>query len=304
MMNGMVRKLMREYFRLDQLDNPRISVIVPVYNEVKHIRETLEAIKNQVYANIELIVVDNGSTDGTGEIAREYTSKVIREERQGISIARNRGAAEATGNIIVFVDADTIVPEGMAEGIVDSVNRGYSCGHAGLKPDEDVGGAGSYFGAGNLYKSIMTPSANLFGFNPQAGAGALMYFRRDDLEEVANMYGYVFDESQKTREDVALFGRMQKNGYWADFMGDMKAETSARRIKEEGIIGTLVSKFARDLKPHVSDDGLLNKIIGSMEKNYHKKGTKTRRKGSKDQMEDSEYYGASMGGPALEGGMA
>ena len=94
------------------MDNIKVSVIVPVYNEEKYISATLDSIINQNFKDFELIVIDDGSTDNTLEIVTEKLSnskinyKIIHQENNGVSSARNRGINESCGDYIVFVDAD------------------------------------------------------------------------------------------------------------------------------------------------------------------------------------------------------
>ena len=90
--------------------NIKVSVIVPVYNVEKYIRQCLESIINQTYKNLEIIVVNDGTKDNSMKIVEEYLSderiKVINKENGGIASARNRGIDEATGEYISFVDSD------------------------------------------------------------------------------------------------------------------------------------------------------------------------------------------------------
>ena len=87
-----------------------VSVIVPTYNAEKTIGQCLEALAGQSYPadSYEVIVVDDGSTDGTGDIARRHKIKYIRQENRGPAAARNRGAEEAGGEIILFTDSDCL----------------------------------------------------------------------------------------------------------------------------------------------------------------------------------------------------
>ena len=91
-----------------------ISVIIPVYNVEKYIVCCLESILNQSYKNLEIIIVDDGSNDGSGEICDKYKMldsrvKVIHKEDGGLSDARNVGMEIATGNYITFIDSDDYV---------------------------------------------------------------------------------------------------------------------------------------------------------------------------------------------------
>ncbi len=86
----------------------KLSLIIPVYNEERHIRKCLDAVAAQTVMPDEVIVVDNNSTDATVAIAREYDFvKVIQEKRQGRGYARSRGFSAARGDIIGRIDADS-----------------------------------------------------------------------------------------------------------------------------------------------------------------------------------------------------
>ena len=98
---------------------PLISVIVPIYNVEKYVRKCLESLVHQTMKDIEIICIDDGSTDGSGKIADEYAGthvggvliRVIHTENRGLSAARNRGIDEARADWIMFVDSDDWVSE-------------------------------------------------------------------------------------------------------------------------------------------------------------------------------------------------
>ena len=89
-----------------------ISVITPVYNAEKYIKETIESVLNQTYKDIELILVDDCSTDGSVEIIKSYKDSRIRlisqETNKGAWAARNRGIDEAKGRYIAYIDSDDL----------------------------------------------------------------------------------------------------------------------------------------------------------------------------------------------------
>jgi GT2 family glycosyltransferase len=85
---------------------PRISVIVCVYNGEQTIRDCCDGLLDLAYANYEVIVVDDGSTDGTAAIVEEYGFQLIRTPNRGLSEARNTGLAAATGEIVAYTDGD------------------------------------------------------------------------------------------------------------------------------------------------------------------------------------------------------
>lgn len=93
-----------------------LSIVVPVYNGEKYIRETLDSLKASTYQRLEIIIIDDGSTDSSHIICEEYASndqrfRIIFQENQGIVGARNRGVSEACGEYIGFCDQDDIVSE-------------------------------------------------------------------------------------------------------------------------------------------------------------------------------------------------
>jgi glycosyltransferase involved in cell wall biosynthesis len=89
-----------------------ISVIIPTYNSEKYIKEALDSVIYQTYKNIEIIVVDDGSTDQTYEILQPYIDrngiKYVYQENSGPALARNQGITNATGDFVAFLDADDI----------------------------------------------------------------------------------------------------------------------------------------------------------------------------------------------------
>lgn len=97
-----------------------ISVIVPVYNVEKYLHKCINSILNQTYKNLEIILIDDGSTDNSGKICDEYALKdnrikVIHKENGGLSSARNAGLDICSGDYIGFVDSDDYIAEDMYE---------------------------------------------------------------------------------------------------------------------------------------------------------------------------------------------
>ncbi|MFC1625904.1 glycosyltransferase family 2 protein [Patescibacteria group bacterium] len=88
----------------------KVSVVIPAYNEAKYITKSVRSVINQEIKADEIIVVDNNSTDKTAEIAKKLGAKVIKETKQGMIPARNKGFDTACGDIIARIDADVEVP--------------------------------------------------------------------------------------------------------------------------------------------------------------------------------------------------
>lgn len=104
---------------------PKVTVIVPIYKVEKYLERCLNSIINQTYKNLEIILVNDGSPDGCGEICEKYRLNdkrviVINKENGGLSSARNRGLDVATGEYIGFVDSDDWIDLSMYENLVQS----------------------------------------------------------------------------------------------------------------------------------------------------------------------------------------
>lgn len=105
------------------MGNPKVSVIIPVYNTEKYLEATLQSICNQSLSDIEIIVIDDGSTDGSAEIIErmaERDSRICRfsQSNQGLSASRNRGMDNASGDYLYFMDSDDLLD-------VDALERCY-----------------------------------------------------------------------------------------------------------------------------------------------------------------------------------
>lgn len=95
-----------------------ISIIIPVYNVERYLKVCLESVAQQHLSDYEVIMVDDGSTDGSGAICDKYATKypqfrVVRQKNQGVASARNRGVAESTGEYILFLDSDDFLVPGI-----------------------------------------------------------------------------------------------------------------------------------------------------------------------------------------------
>jgi glycosyltransferase involved in cell wall biosynthesis len=97
-----------------------VSVIIPCYNQARFLSEAIESVLDQTYRRFEVIVVDDGSSDNTSEVAARYPSvRCYRQQNQGLAAARNRGLSQSTGDYLVFLDADDrLLPEALETGVV------------------------------------------------------------------------------------------------------------------------------------------------------------------------------------------
>src|SRR3989344_8981820 len=110
----------------------KVSVIVPAYNEEKVILGCLESLVKQTYKDMEIIVVDDGSTDATLQMLRRaskaFDVKIFSQEHKGPGAARNLGAKHASGDILVFVDADMIFDKNFIKKLIAPIVKGEAIG--------------------------------------------------------------------------------------------------------------------------------------------------------------------------------
>ena len=94
------------------IDYPTVDVIIPVYNRERFISHTLDSVLSQTYRNVEIVIVDDGSTDRSAEIIEPYLRhnnvKYIQQENQGPAAARNAGIVSCSGDLIAFLDSDDL----------------------------------------------------------------------------------------------------------------------------------------------------------------------------------------------------
>ncbi len=153
----------------DLTDPLTISVVVPVFNEELVLSSCLDALSRQTHPPMEILVVDNNSTDRSAEIARSFPLvRVIREERQGIAWARTRGFDEARGSLLVRVDADTIASPDLLRAYRDAFS------------DPDLAGARGREGIAELSPGDSILGWQLFSLTRMVqrvyvGAGPIMY---------------------------------------------------------------------------------------------------------------------------------
>lgn len=110
---------------------PKVSVIVPVFNVQKYIGECVDSILNQTYPNLEIVLIDDGSTDDSGRICDEYSCRfenvnVIHKSNAGLGYARNTGLENATGDFVTFIDGDDYVSSKHISNLMDMVIKDNS----------------------------------------------------------------------------------------------------------------------------------------------------------------------------------
>lgn len=106
----------------------KVSIIIPVFNEEKVIDKCLESLKTQSFKEIEIIIIDDGSTDQTREIVKKFEVKFLKQNHLGPAVARNLGAKNAAGEILVFVDADMVFDKNFIDKLTLPIRNGKTVG--------------------------------------------------------------------------------------------------------------------------------------------------------------------------------
>jgi len=193
-------------------ENPKVTVVVPAYNESEFIIPTLKSLINQTYNEFELIVVDNNSDDDTAEVAKRYGARVILEKKKGVAAARQAGFMAARGEIILSTDADSVIPENWIERIVLRYDKNKKLvGFGGLSllysGAVTARAAGRYlFPLFWRIDKILSGGWNMAGFN--------MSVRKKAFEEIGG-----FDISLKMGEDIDLSQKLRT-------VGDVEIDTN------------------------------------------------------------------------------
>lgn len=124
---------------------PKVSVVVAAYNVAKYLPKCLDSISAQTYTNLEIIVIDDGSTDATSKICDIYGQKesratIIHQKNRGLSAARNTGIKEATSDYIIFVDGDDFLGLEYIECMIIGITRDSAdicvCGFTSVSEEE------------------------------------------------------------------------------------------------------------------------------------------------------------------------
>lgn len=192
---------------------PTISVIVPVYNVEKYLRRCVDSILAQTFTDIEVLLVDDGSTDGSGTICDEYAQqdsrvRVFHKANGGVSSARNLGLDEATGKWIAFVDSDDYIGVTLYEKIMD-VSTEQDAVYFHFSTDNDGNITKIY--QKKLRSLEQTPRSFSGFYHPREGeirndvfydnSLAVFSFRAIYKKSFVDEYGIRFDTQQKTGED-------------------------------------------------------------------------------------------------------
>ncbi|HKY43060.1 MAG TPA: glycosyltransferase family A protein [Pyrinomonadaceae bacterium] len=169
---------------------PLVSVVIPVFNGEAFLREAVQSVLAQKYSSLEIIVVDDGSTDGTENVVRSLpeTVRYLGQSNKGPAAARNRGIEYAQGSLIAFADADDLWPEGKLELQLPYLIR---------DPAIEIV-------MGRIQQVRLSKAVNEPTFSVNLGSAVI---RKSVFERVG-----LFDETMRYSEDVDWFMRAREAG--------------------------------------------------------------------------------------------
>ncbi|MCX6694976.1 MAG: glycosyltransferase family 2 protein [Candidatus Altiarchaeota archaeon] len=202
----------------------KLSVILPSYKEDAYIEDTLEALRAQDYRNIEIIVVDSSPDGKTREVAGKYADKVMYLPERGVSKARNLGASSATGDIFVFIDADTLSKKDSLVEIAKAFEKDRKviavCGY--VEVDSNIVNKILYkFASESVWLLAKLGNPLFYGF--------CVAYRKDAFRKFGG-----FSENYVTCEDLDTSRRAVKYGKCI-LARKARFITSARRIEKGGL---------------------------------------------------------------------
>jgi glycosyltransferase involved in cell wall biosynthesis len=214
----------------------RFSVILPAYNEAEGIGRSIGSLKSQNFPRetFEIIVVDNNSTDDTARVARASgADKVVVEKEKGTNIARERGFEESVGEIVAFLDADSVAPPDWLQKIEKSLSRD---GIAAVSSGYDYGFKGLNKALSDFFDRFVLSHVGdflYFIFRRKAGViiGGNFASYRWAIEKIGGLPPLHF-----WGDDAAIAMLISRHAGKVLFDPDLTVKSSPRRFEKEGIL--------------------------------------------------------------------
>jgi glycosyltransferase involved in cell wall biosynthesis len=209
-----------------------LSIVIPAFNEELYLPETLSSIQRasaECRCGVELIVVDNASSDRTAKVAKEYGATVVHEAIHNVGRVRNAGAEAAHGDVLVLIDADTVVSPQFLDKVADVMSDPACIG-----------------GSPNIVQRVRSRLLQAYlgawrwiGVRLGMAQGAAQFCRKSAFS-ILNGY----DESQFMGEDVDFYWRLRKlcakAGGYLKFLNDVTVAPSPRRFDHNSVWRTLI----------------------------------------------------------------
>ncbi len=221
------------------MEEQLISIIVPVYNVSEYLEDCYRAIADQTYRKFEIIFVDDGSTDGSGELCDRFAVensrvRVIHKRNGGLSSARNAGLEIAEGEIVSFIDSDDYPRNDMLEKLLRCMNK-YQvdivcCDYSSNEQRQHLSGSAKLLGADQAISMLLDDEGyRCFAWNK--------LYKRSLFENIKYPDGELYEDIKTTYK---LFKKVPEICY-------LKEDLYFYRIRETSITGTKFSSSSRDL---------------------------------------------------------
>lgn len=227
------------------VEKPAISVVIPAYNEARFISDTIHSVldaKTRYKGQVEIIVVDNNSTDATAEIAASLGTTVVFEPINQIARSRNTGARAASGGYLVFLDADTRLEGDIFDKVEANLSSGRVIG----------GGAWAEPDSGWIGRLVFKYTVNYALALKNVTVGPFLYCVSTAFHRVGG-----FDESLYAAEEFSLARRLKEEGRrdqkkWKIIRYDKqhRVVTSSRKFEKFGGLEMAVQNAHLIWKPH------------------------------------------------------
>jgi glycosyltransferase involved in cell wall biosynthesis len=206
-----------------------ISFIIPAYNEESLLGRTLDALNSaagSLEEPFEVLVVDDASTDRTAAVAEEFGARVISVKHRQIAATRNAGAKAASGELFIFVDADTVVTDGAVRAAVAALRRGAAGGGSAFRFD---GRLPLY---GRILAAVGGPLYRVLGL----ASGCFLFCTREAFQATGG-----FDEALFASEEAVMSLRLHRQGRFVILRESVT--TSGRKMRTHSareILGLLI----------------------------------------------------------------
>lgn len=222
------------------MSNELVSVILPIYNVELYLKKCIESVIRQSYKNLEIILVDDGSTDRSPYICDEYAKmdsriKVIHKENGGLSDARNVGIQASSGVYIALIDADDLIAQSFVEELYECCKKSNSmiavCAYTKFLDEEEISVSNNHnnvqiISGRELIKQIYLGQAGKFGF-----VAWNKLYRRDLFDSIQYPFGRIYEDTFTTYKlflNANQIALLNKSLYFY-------------RMRPESIMSTMVS---------------------------------------------------------------
>ena len=225
-----------------------VSIIIPMFNAERYIASTLESALTQTYKNLEILIVDDGSTDRSVEICQQFKDeriKIIRQQNRGGSGARNTGIRNAKGEYLAFLDADDMWLPQKIEKHISHLESSPTIG-VSFSYSRFIDESGTPLGLYQFSKVKDITPLDLLCRTP-IGNGSAAFFRREVFEDIefqtkvgSVVENHYFDEQFRGSQDVECWMRMALKTSWK--MEGIPEVLTLYRVNSEGMSANLSQK--------------------------------------------------------------